>query len=145
MKKLTQLFAVGLLSVGVVLLWGCSKEQQTEEASDTAATEEQVATDESGGDDHAGHDHGEEAGQDEGDHAGHSHGDEAGGAEAQPADVVLSNPEDGLDPVCGMAVTAASTIIEIGEKYYATCSANCAEQLQADPDKYLKVASSDGS
>ena len=59
--------------------------------------------------------------------------------EAQEVALALSNPKEGVDPVCGMSVDG-STVVTINDKHYAVCGAHCGEQLTADPDKYLVVA-----
>ena len=52
---------------------------------------------------------------------------------------VLSNPKEGLDPVCGMAVDG-STVVTVKDRNYGVCSQNCADLLQENPDKYLVAA-----
>ena len=47
------------------------------------------------------------------------------------------------DPVCGMAVDENAVIVTINDKDYGVCSAKCAEDLKANPEKYL-VAAADG-
>lgn len=56
----------------------------------------------------------------------------------------LSNPKEGLDPVCGMALSEDPVTVMVDDKTYGFCSEHCAEQFEADPDKYLAMASSDG-
>jgi len=62
---------------------------------------------------------------------------------AEETATVLSNPKEGLDPVCGMAVDENSVIVTINNKDYALCSAKCGEDLKANPDKYLVAAADD--
>ena len=56
----------------------------------------------------------------------------------------LSNPKVGTDPVCGMAIDENAVIVMIDSKEYGLCSEKCAEDLKADPGKYLVVASTEG-
>jgi YHS domain-containing protein len=61
---------------------------------------------------------------------------------AKKAAATLSNPKPGVDPVCGMAIDDTAIIVTIAEKDYGVCSADCAEKLKADPEKYLHAGAS---
>jgi YHS domain-containing protein len=63
---------------------------------------------------------------------------------AKEAAQLLSNPKEGIDPVCGMALPEDPVTVMVGDKTYGFCSEHCAQQFEADPDKYLNVASADG-
>lgn len=49
----------------------------------------------------------------------------------------LANPKEGIDPVCGMKLDEHRLVIEVDGKKYGFCSAACAEEFQANPEKYL--------
>lgn len=63
---------------------------------------------------------------------------------ATEAAQMLSNPKEGIDPVCGMALPEDPVTVMVGDKTYGFCSEHCAQQFEMDPDKYLNVASTDG-
>lgn len=59
---------------------------------------------------------------------------------AEELTAALSNPEKGIDPVCGMVLDENMVVIELDGKKYGFCSAHCAELFKADPAKYLASA-----
>jgi YHS domain-containing protein len=60
---------------------------------------------------------------------------------AQDVAMTLSNPKEGLDPVCAMALSEDPVTVTLDDgKSYGFCSENCAESFKADPDKYLVAA-----
>lgn len=59
---------------------------------------------------------------------------------AREVAAAVSNPEPGLDPVCGMAIDETAIIVTIADKNYGVCSEDCAEKLRADPEKYVHAA-----
>jgi YHS domain-containing protein len=57
----------------------------------------------------------------------------------------LSNPKEGIDPVCGMAIDENATVVTMDDgMQYGFCSAHCAETFQEDPDKYLVASHDEG-
>jgi YHS domain-containing protein len=52
----------------------------------------------------------------------------------------LGNPKEGIDPVCGMAIDENAVVVTIDDKDYGLCSQECADELAANPDKYLLAA-----
>lgn len=59
---------------------------------------------------------------------------------AQEVALALSNPKEGLDPVCAMAISEDPVTVTLDDKTYGFCSENCAGSFKADPDKYLVAA-----
>lgn len=62
---------------------------------------------------------------------------------AEEVVAALANPKPGFDPVCYMAINEDAVIVTIDGKDYGVCSAGCAEELKANPDKYLLAAADD--
>jgi YHS domain-containing protein len=56
---------------------------------------------------------------------------------AKEATAALSNPEKGIDPVCGMVLSDNMVVAEVNGKKYGFCSETCAEAFKANPEKYL--------
>lgn len=76
---------------------------------------------------HAGH----------GGHAGHEGGTGAGNA-AGPGQMLAAS----VDPVCAMKVDADMGYVKMFRgKSYRFCSRDCLDKFEAEPDRYLKVAS----
>jgi YHS domain-containing protein len=63
---------------------------------------------------------------------------------AQETVAALANPKVGTDPVCGMAIDENAVIVTIDGKEYGLCSQKCADDLMADPEKYLVAAATEG-
>ncbi len=59
---------------------------------------------------------------------------------AREVAAAVSNPEPGIDPVCGMAIDETAIIVTIAETDYVVCSEDCADKLRADPEKYVHAA-----
>jgi xanthine dehydrogenase accessory factor len=58
------------------------------------------------------------------------------------AETVVAQPEEAIDPVCGMTVStgpggAIKPAIHEGETYYFCC-AGCRQRFESDPDSYLR-------
>jgi YHS domain-containing protein len=115
MKKRTPVVAAGFLVVFAIALMGCGS-KDTAESQDTSKTQttSQAQT---------------------------TYGRAV--EKARETAAALSNPKEGIDPVCGMAIDENAVIVTIDGKDYGCCSAHCAEQLKAEPEKYL-VAAADG-
>lgn len=125
------LIIIGVFITALFAFAACSSSGDNASSEQQSSSGQEVAQ----ADEHAGHDHG--TAQDEGmeaeDHTGHAH-------DADAAHMAYANPQEGVDPVCGMKVGATPVVAEYAEKSYAFCSAGCAETFKKDPEAVLAAA-----
>lgn len=123
------LFVFGLFIAALFAFAACSSGGDNASSEQERSSGQEVAQ----ADEHAGHDHGTAEGMEAEDDTGHAH-------DADAAHMAYANPEEGVDPVCGMKIGSTPVVAEYAEKSYAFCSAACAETFEKDPESVLAAA-----